>query len=171
MKAPRHLLLPAIVAATVAGCSKEDPELAATVAAHEAALREMPRDFYRPGLGDMMNALQTRHAKLWFAGQAQNWRLAEFELDEIEESLERIAHWHKDNEDVPMAPSIKAHTHASRYALKQSIAKQDVAAFTVAFDRLTDGCNSCHRAAKHEFIMIQRPTAEPVGNQRWGEAR
>jgi hypothetical protein len=166
----RQLMFVAIGTSLLAGCVKENQELAVTVAAHDAALRELPRDFFRPGLGDMMTALQTRHAKLWFAGQAQNWRLAEFELDEIDESFQRIAHWHADNLDVPMAPSIKAYTHASRYELKQSIAKRDIAAFAAAFDRLTDGCNSCHRAAKHEFIVIQRPSVDPVGNQRWGEA-
>jgi hypothetical protein len=33
-----------------------------------------------PLLGDIMNAVQTRHMKLWFAGKAFNWELATYEL-------------------------------------------------------------------------------------------
>jgi hypothetical protein len=40
---------------------------------------------YVPGLGEFMSATQVRHAKLWFAGDAKNWELASFELDEITE--------------------------------------------------------------------------------------
>jgi len=38
---------------------------------------------YRPGLGELMNFTQMRHAKLWFAGQEQNWQLARYELDDL----------------------------------------------------------------------------------------
>jgi hypothetical protein len=35
---------------------------------------------YVPRPGDIMAALQVRHLKLYFAGRAQNWDLADFEL-------------------------------------------------------------------------------------------
>jgi len=162
-------ILPLVVlgSAALVGCADRHSELSNSVAAHDAALRDMPRDFYRPGLGDQMNALQLRHEKLWFAGRAANWSLAAFELEEIEESLERVARWHADNPDIPMAPSIKAYTQAGRYALTQSIAHGDGEAFAKSFDELTDGCNRCHQAAKHEFIVIRRPTSASLTNQTW----
>ena len=42
---------------------------------------------YEPGLGELMSLNQMRHAKLWFAGQARNWELADYELDELEEGF------------------------------------------------------------------------------------
>ena len=33
---------------------------------------------YKPGLGDIMGAIQMRHAKLWFAGKSLNWQLAAY---------------------------------------------------------------------------------------------
>ena len=45
---------------------------------------------YRPGFGEFMSGIQVHHAKLWFAGQAQNWKLAEFEMKEINEALDGI---------------------------------------------------------------------------------
>ena len=40
-----------------------------------------------PRLGDIMNAVQTRHIKLWFAGKAQNWDLAAYELRQLKAGL------------------------------------------------------------------------------------
>jgi hypothetical protein len=37
-----------------------------------------------PGLGEIMTLNQMRHAKLWRAGEAQNWSLAAYELDELQ---------------------------------------------------------------------------------------
>jgi hypothetical protein len=158
-----------LVCIAVAACSSQTDtqRISATIASHEAVLQELPRDFYKPGLGDQMHAVQLRHAKLWFAGSAENWDLAAFELEEINETLERIARWHADNKEVPMPSSIKAYTQVGRYALDQSIRQRDAPNFPAAFDQLTEGCNECHRAAHHGFIVIQRPTQDPVGNQSW----
>ena len=35
-----------------------------------------------------MSSIQTHHAKLWFAGMNANWRLADFEIHEIMESVD-----------------------------------------------------------------------------------
>src|SRR6516225_10026431 len=45
---------------------------------------------YKPGLGEFMLGIQVHHAKLWFAGTSQNWKLADFELGEINETLDDI---------------------------------------------------------------------------------
>lgn len=167
----RARLILLLVLSGLAACdARPDPDGDARLAAHEAVLKELPRSFYRPGLGDLMQTLQVRHAKLWFAGSAGNWELAEFELEEIRENLDRVGHWHADNEEIAMAPAIKAYTQRGRYALEQSVAQRNRAAFESAFDRFTAGCNDCHRAAAHGFIVIQRPAAAPYSNQAYGPA-
>jgi hypothetical protein len=162
-------LIPACIG-VLACAPRPNTETTATLAAHEAVLQELPRDFYEPGLGDLMHALQLRHAKLWFAAREGNWELAAFELHEIHESLDRVARWHADSDDIPMAPSIKAYMQPGRYALDQSIRQRDSTKFAPAFDRLTQRCNECHQAAKHSFIVIRRPVSDPVGNQSWSAA-
>ena len=42
---------------------------------------------YVPRLGDIMNAVQTRHIKLRFAGKAQDWDLAAYELRQLKADL------------------------------------------------------------------------------------
>ncbi|MCX8473559.1 MAG: hypothetical protein ORN85_07915 [Sediminibacterium sp.] len=47
-------------------------------------------DAYKPGFGEFMSAIQAHHAKLWFAGQNKNWKLADFEVHEIMENFDAI---------------------------------------------------------------------------------
>src|SRR5690349_3742057 len=64
---------------------------------------------YKPGFGEFMSGIQVHHAKLWFAGVNQNWPLADFEIQEIKESLEDIQ---KFCVDRPEANSISMITPA-----------------------------------------------------------
>lgn len=55
---------------------------------------------YKPGFGEFMSSLQIHHAKLWFAGQNKNWKLADFEINEIKENLEGIQKYCKDRPET-----------------------------------------------------------------------
>ena len=62
---------------------------------------------YKPGLGEFMTDIQLHHAKLWFAGQNQNWPLADFEIHEIQESLDDIEEFCKDRPEVKSIVMLK----------------------------------------------------------------
>ena len=122
------------------------------------------RDAYE--LGDIMKAMQTNHAKLWFAGQAKNWELATYELDEMEEgfndAMNRHSVYRKDNTvselfDRTMADPL--------HQIRSVIKAQDSLKFEPAFDTLTSACNSCHQETKHGFIVIKRPKIVPFSDQ------
>ena len=51
------------------------------------SLQSMIDGSYKPGFGEFMTNIQIHHAKLWFAGTNKNWELAQFEIQEIKESL------------------------------------------------------------------------------------
>jgi hypothetical protein len=68
---------------------------------------------YEPGLGEFMTATQLRHAKLWFAGQQNNWDLAAYEIDEIKEGLEDVARLFPTFEGIPVA-EMKKDNHRSK---------------------------------------------------------
>ena len=53
------------------------------------ACKERP-PAYTPGLGEFMSGIQVHHEKLWFAGKAGNWQLADFETGEIRETIDDI---------------------------------------------------------------------------------
>jgi hypothetical protein len=46
---------------------------------------------YVPSLGDMMAAIQLRHAKIWYAAKLKNWDLADYELRRLEANLKQAS--------------------------------------------------------------------------------
>src|SRR5712691_11005562 len=64
----------------------------------------IPAEAYAPGLGEIMSLQQMRHAKLWLAGQAENWELASYELDELSEGFDDALKFHPTHKDSPVAP-------------------------------------------------------------------
>jgi hypothetical protein len=113
---------------------------------------------YQPALGEIMALQQMRHIKLWFAGQAGNWPLADYEIGELNEGFENV---HK----LLGGDIVEQHVGAPIAALQKAIDAKDRSAFIAAFDKLSAGCNACHQALDHGFIAIQRPTALPYSNQ------
>jgi hypothetical protein len=126
---------------------------------------------YVPGLGEFMAATQLRHAKLWFAGRAHNWDLAGYEIDEIKEGLADAAKQVPVHDGLPIPAMIKTNTEAALEALEKAVDAKSSAKFVAAFDKLTNGCNTCHTGAKHPFIRIQRPTLLPVSNQAFAPSK
>jgi hypothetical protein len=120
---------------------------------------------YRPGLGEIMTLQQMRHLKLWFAGQARNWDLAAYELDELKEGFEDVAKYFPTFEEVPVGQMVKTITETTVADVEKAIAARNGKAFAGAFDALTQSCNACHQATKHGFIAIQRPKQNPYANQ------
>ncbi len=121
---------------------------------------------YVPGMGEIMGATQMRHAKLWFAGKSGNWPLAKYELSEIGEGLDDAVHYHPVFKGtIQVSKMLGKFTSSPLQALDAAIDSKDSGKFESAFDSLTKGCNACHRAAGHGFIVITRPAAPPYANQ------
>src|SRR6476660_7243856 len=74
---------------------------------------------YKPGLGEFMTGIQLHHAKLWFAGQNQNWPLADFEIHEIQEALEDIQKFCSDRPEVKAIGMINSTIDSVNNAVKQ----------------------------------------------------
>lgn len=124
---------------------------------------------YEPGLGEIMSLTQTRHLKLWFAGRAENWALASYETDELEEGFSDVVQFHPTHKGspAPLSQLVPEFTAGPIEALRSAIGRRDLGEFTVAYDSLTQGCNGCHRAAEFSFVVVERPSANPYSNQRF----
>ena len=111
-----------------------------------------------PDTSGLMIATQFRHIKLWFAAKSGNWRLATYELDQIESGLAEAARRFPANAmPEPVAGQVAA--------LRKSIEARDVAGFTNAYTALTNDCNACHRAVGRDFIAVQVPPVSPFTDQ------
>lgn len=111
-----------------------------------------------PGLGEIMTLQQLRHIKLWFAGHAGNWALADYEMGELNEGFEDV-------NKLLGGDTVEKIVGGPIKALQKAIDDKNRAAFTTAFDKLTAGCNTCHRTLDHGFIVIQRPALLPYSDQ------
>jgi hypothetical protein len=118
-------------------------------------------DSYKPGLGEFMSAIQVHHAKLWFAGSSQNWRLADFEIQEIKESLDDIQKYCADRTEVKSIPMLTPAVDS----VTQAILHKNNDSFKSGFVFLTNTCNSCHQSTNHEFNVIRIPDNPPFSNQ------
>ncbi len=116
---------------------------------------------YKPGFGEFMSEIQVHHEKLWFAGKNENWRLADFEIHEIMESLQGIQLYAAEREEskkvVILNPAIDSLNHA--------IEQKDTAQFNRSFILLTNTCNNCHTAVDYDFNMVKIPETPPFSNQ------
>jgi hypothetical protein len=141
--------------------------LLALLATLSACRREGAPPPFIPGLGEIMTLTQMRHAKLWLAGQAGNWPLAGYEMDELQEGLQDAATFHPTHKDasLPIPGLIDKIMTEPVKRLEKAIAARDAGDFTQAFDALTDGCNACHRATNFGFNVVTRPSANPYSNQ------
>lgn len=128
---------------------------------------------YVPGLGEIMSLTQMRHLKLWFAGQAENWALAAYETDELEEGFSDVVTFHPTHKGspTPLSQLIPEFSAGPIEALRSAIEHRDLVEFTVAYDSLTQGCNGCHRAAAFSFNVVERPSANPYSNQDFDPPR
>ena len=63
---------------------------------------EPAKEVHGPGLVEIMMATQSHHAKLWLAGHARNWDLADYQIDELKEGLEDAAKHIPDYKGIPV---------------------------------------------------------------------
>lgn len=119
---------------------------------------------YKPGLGEFMSGIQVHHAKLWFAGLNNNWKLTNFELAEMREILEDINNYCADRPEIKDIGIIEPALENMSQAIMQKNSKQ----FEDSFTELTVSCNTCHVATDHGFIVIKAPDSPQFSNQDFG---
>ena len=122
---------------------------------------------YVPELGELMLFQQMRHAKLWLAAEADNWPLAEYEVEELQEGFDTIVAYHPTHEGSPVAPkdAIPRMITVPLADLRDAVRRKDRALFAERYDALTSACNGCHKATNFGFNQVQRPTSNPYPNQ------
>jgi hypothetical protein len=139
--------------------------VALVMPARAAEEGQAPKETYASGLGEIMSLQQMRHLKLWFAGAAKNWPLADYELDELKEGFDDVIKFFPVHEDMPIGQMAASTAVPVLADVKSAIEARDGAIFAAAFDKLTAACNTCHESSNHGFIVIVRPTSSPYSNQ------
>jgi hypothetical protein len=135
------------------------------------AAGEPAKEPHGPSLIDVMLTTQSHHAKLWYAGSARNWELADYQIDEMKEGLEDAAKLIPDYKGVPVGSMIANLMMPPIAEVEEAIKAQDRVKFMAAYDKLTAACNACHQGSNRGFIVIQRPAGPAFLNQTFAPKR
>ena len=110
---------------------------------------------YTPSLAVVMGLVQLSHFKLWLAGNLRNWPLAEYELSQMNATLQ---------EPRALFPNVPAADTSvmSAEELRDAIRTKDGDKFDAAFEKFTSECNSCHQRVGLSFIKMRVPVTSPI---------
>jgi hypothetical protein len=126
--------------------------------AHDASTHAAASGPADEDIGEIMAAQQMRHIKLWFAGRAGNWPLADYEIDKLKEGFASV-------NNLLGGDTVEQAVSAPIAALEKAVEAKNHEAFAQSFDQLSAGCTSCHRLLDHAFIVIKRPSQQPYSDQ------
>jgi len=109
-----------------------------------------------PGLGTVMMEYSHRFYIAYYAAKAGNWKLADYELDEMLEVQEigeatRVEH----------AKALKAFEDKYLSKLINSTKSKNWDAFKTNYEKATIGCNACHVSSGHGYIKYKLPDTPP----------
>jgi hypothetical protein len=131
-----------------------------------ASAGAVPSVSYPMTLGDIMDTLvQPRHAKLGLAGRVQNWALAEYALVELRQTFAGIVKAVPHFRGLPVGELVDAAVSQPMNAVEVAIREQDPKKFAAGYTQLTVGCNACHTAAYHPFVVIKEPEISAFPDQ------
>src|SRR5882757_4933798 len=89
---------------------------------------------FKPALDDLMTMLvQPRHIKLYYAGQAKNWRLAAFQVNELRGALARIGRTIPNYRNINVDTAVASIFTDKLKAVDAAIKATDLAQFTAAY--------------------------------------
>ena len=123
---------------------------------------------FKPAMDDLMTMLvQPRHIKLYFAGQAKNWTLAAFQLNELRQALARIGRTIPNYRNIGVDTAVAAIFSDKAKEVDAAVKAADPAQFTAAYGEMTAACNACHQGMEHSFLVIKVPDAMNYPDQEF----
>jgi hypothetical protein len=163
-----RVVLVGLAVALLAGCARQqNTNPNAALDAKVATLEQQVND-RKPGLGEIMGVIEQHHAKLYYAGTKADWPLAEYELNEIQESLDDAVSLYPTpfkNVTTALPQIIPAMTKGTIAGVRQAIQQKNEKSFVDAYQALSKSCSSCHAAENHPFIKIQTPAPGMFSDQ------
>ena len=155
------IAISAVFALTVIGCDEPAPSPPSDESDGDVDYRWLPDDDAEKfsaienqfgGFSETMHSVGHRYTELYWAGRDRNWQFADYQLEKINDSIERgiirrpaRAESARDFLDGDIAP------------LQETIDAEDGDAFDEQFDDFTAACNTCHAKEEVPFINIDAP--------------
>ena len=108
------------------------------------------------------------YCNLWFAGQGENWPLAQFYCDETRSHLKwavRVIPVRKDREgrEVDLRAILDALEQTTLKDLDSAVKSKEKEKFSAAYKAQLENCMACHRAVSKEYIRLHVPERADAG--------
>jgi hypothetical protein len=117
-------------------------------------------------LAAVMGEMQRHTMKLGLAIEGRNQPLSAFYLHEVEEMLEALGSIEQ-HEGMPIASPAKTILAPLLPPVDQALTAGNWNAAEVEYSNLVNGCNRCHTATEHDFIVITVPKGPAPWNQQF----
>ena len=99
--------------------------------------------------------------------KAGNWDLAVYYHKELTQALRTVATVQPKYMNFTVSEAIDSMTGEAMRGLDDAMRARDSKRAVAAFSDLTDGCNSCHTALNHAFVVIKVPEASSFPDQEF----
>ncbi|MCX7606902.1 MAG: hypothetical protein N2170_06535 [Bacteroidia bacterium] len=116
-------------------------------------------------LSTFMAAYERFVTKLYLAGHHQNWPLAEFYHEELEETAEQLEALRLSDDGIPVSAMMRPNLIEPLEAVEKAIHRKNAEDFEEAVQHLITRCNSCHAAAGKPYIYLQAPHQGKIPQQ------
>ena len=120
-----------------------------------------------PSNSHIMMDVQWHWTNLWFAGQAKNWPLAQYQFNEgrghilwLTKKSPIIKSSGPNKEDIDIAGIFDGVDTSSLADLKKAIEMKASAKFAATYKTMLESCYSCHKAVGRPYIRPMIPTAQ-----------
>jgi hypothetical protein len=155
-----------VLSMVLTGCEQSSPAASSQPPQDNWAARVKALEDLVPSQSHMMADVGEHFTNLWFAGQAENWLLADFYLSETRSHLRwavRRIPIRKDNQghDINLSNILEAFDNSQLTQLKTAITGKNKAVFERTYKESLTVCYACHKAADKPYLRPQIP-AEPA---------
>jgi hypothetical protein len=107
-----------------------------------------------------MTKMQYFSHKLGLSVDAGNAALQDYYAHEVEEIIEKLEEV-DDYKGIPVAKLLKTTLAPAFEKLEDAVEAGEAPAVNAAYDGLLAACNSCHKAANHAYIHVERRSDNP----------
>ncbi|MCX8112963.1 MAG: hypothetical protein N3E49_07215 [Bacteroidia bacterium] len=116
-------------------------------------------------LATFMASYERFLTKLHQAGAAENWPLAAFYHEELEETAEQLERLAILDDGIPVSAMMRPNLIEPLEAVERAIQAKDAASFHKALQEVVVRCNGCHVAAGKPYIRFSIPTTDQPPRQ------
>lgn len=120
-----------------------------------------------PDQSHAMKDVAYHYSNLWFAGEAENWPLAEFYFNESRSHLRwavRIIPVRKtpDGQELRLEDLLTGFENGALKELGDAVKSQDLEKFRTGYQQMLGSCYACHVAAGKPYLRLKIPDRPEV---------